>query len=583
MSATYSSLQKPISYIYHSNDISLGYNHNYFGRKNIKFQQKNVLSKNYPEDNHKNKNHRITRHIFQIKRVTTNKEAIPQNRESRGNYNQPIKLLQNSKVINKNKQNHQINFSQNTSVMPQTQGKPIAQNNINYNQNLNNKTKNVVRNSSQAPNIKVNKICNNSNKIGEKPQNNNSTIKLENSKIDMIPIYNINSKKEETKANIGHRNESVFAKITRSHFFGGNPEKKMKFQNGAIGLSNLGNTCYFNAAIQNLKNVYLLTLYLLKNYSSFNANEFAYKYCELIINLINQDIYQWYDPRKFFNKLAEKAPIFRFGEQSDSNFCVTYILSILEKETKIYLGERPFEKIKIINNNFFNYEEIRIFNEFMNIFYEKRNSCITDIFYGFQEYIIKCNYCNYSKYTFQGFNVLNLSIVKPNYMHIDSLDECINYYVQVQNHLNENGFSCPNCNRYNISTNTRIISLPKVLIINFKRIGEGNYYSHNVEIPEELRIKNLVDNEFYEYTLIGCIKHYGGGNSGHNIAICKNFFDNRWYEYNDSKVTDIRNTFHIRGNKIDFSGAFMFFYIKKNININENEKKSIINLANNFN
>lgn len=219
----------------------------------------------------------------------------------------------------------------------------------------------------------------------------------------------------------------------------------------------------------------------------------------------------------------------------------------------------------------------------MNIFYEKRNSCITDIFYGFQEFIIKCNYCNYSKYSFQGFNVLNLSIVKPNYMHIDSLDECINYYVQVQNHLNENGFSCSNCNRYNISTNTRIISLPKVLIINFKRIGEGNYYSHNVKIPEELRIKNLVDNEFYEYTLIGCIKHYGGGNSGHNIAICKNFFDNRWYEYNDSKVTDIYNTFNIRGNKIDFSGAFMFFYIKKNININENEKKSIINLANNFN
>ena len=127
------------------------------------------------------------------------------------------------------------------------------------------------------------------------------------------------------------------------------------------------------------------------------------------------------------------------------------------------------------------------------------------------------------------------------------------------------------------------ISLPKVLIINFKRIGEGNYYNHNVEILEELKIRNLVDNEFYEYTLIGFIKHYGDGYSGHNFAICKNFFDNKWYEYNDSKVSDIWNTFNIRENKIDYSGSFMFFYIKKNFNINENEKKLIINLANNFN
>ena len=34
---------------------------------------------------------------------------------------------------------------------------------------------------------------------------------------------------------------------------------------------------------------------------------------------------------------------------------------------------------------------------------------------------------------------------------------------------------------------------------------------------------------------------------------------------------------------MDYSGSFMFFYIKKNFNINENEKKLIINLANNFN
>lgn len=303
----------------------------------------------------------------------------------------------------------------------------------------------------------------------------------------------------------------------------------------------------------------------------------------MLINLINQDICSWYNPSEFFNKLAEKEPIFRSGEQTDCNFCVMSILNILEKETKIYLGERPFKKIKIINNNNFNYEEISIFNKFMNIFYEERNSCITDIFYGFQEYIIKCKFCNYSEYTFQDFNILNLSIMKPNNTHISSLSECFEYYMQEQNHFNESRFSCHKCNNCKISTITRIISLPKVLIINFKRIGEGNNYNHNVEISEVLKIKNLVDNTFYEYTLIGFIKYCGGENSRQYIAICKNFFDYHWYEYNDTKVSVIFNTFHIKGDKIDFSGSLMFFYIKKNMNINDNEKKLIINIANNFN
>ena len=114
----------------------------------------------------------------------------------------------------------------------------------------------------------------------------------------------------------------------------------------------MGNTCYFNASIQNLKNVYLLTLYLSKHYNNFNMNEFSYKYCELISNLINQDIYQWYEPRKFFSKLVKKVPIFSFGEQNDNNYCVIYILTILEKETKIYIGEKPFQKVEIISNYF---------------------------------------------------------------------------------------------------------------------------------------------------------------------------------------------------------------------------------------
>jgi ubiquitin C-terminal hydrolase len=48
--------------------------------------------------------------------------------------------------------------------------------------------------------------------------------------------------------------------------------KISRFINGTIGLNNIGNTCYINSAIQNLKNVYPLTLYLLSNYINYDQN-----------------------------------------------------------------------------------------------------------------------------------------------------------------------------------------------------------------------------------------------------------------------------------------------------------------------
>jgi ubiquitin C-terminal hydrolase len=215
----------------------------------------------------------------------------------------------------------------------------------------------------------------------------------------------------------------------------------------------------------------------------------------------------------------------------------------------------------------------------MDKFYEKRNSCIIDIFYGFQEDIYKCNYCSFATFNFQGFSVLNIPIMKRNNVPIYSLEEGIQYFQEIQNHNNENGFICQKCQCKNIATQSRIIYCPKIFIINFKRIGENNFYSHNVKIPFDFRIKNLVDGNYYEYTLIGFIKHYGGGNSGHNIAICKNFFDSIWYEYDDSRVTNIHNTSNIIENVIVTSGSFLFFYIKKNYIIGDDDKNLIKNLS----
>ena len=603
MSTICSAPQKPYNFTYNQNKFTSS--NNYYNMPNIngKYHHNNVIDK-YPRDNKIINNFKTSHYKCDRKRQTINpikRKPINHGYNINSSNDNPTKLIQQNQVFNKNNdyllQSNRLtknkeynknitnltNLNNKIYIVTTQKQENINSSIIDNNYNLTNKKKNTGRVPSHISRRKIDNYNNNISLIKdiENIQNNFSAIKDDNSKIEIRPIYNNISTNVESKIKINFRNESVFSKATKNNFFYKVEQKKGKFHNGAIGLINMGNTCYFNAAIQNLKNVYLLTLYLSNYYNNFNTNEFSYKYCELISNLINQDIYQWYEPRKFFAKLVEKAPIFNLGEQNDSNYCVMYILTLLEKETKIYIGEKPFQKVEIISN-YFNSEEKRIFSGFMDNFFEKKNSCIADIFYGFQENIYKCNICNYSRYNFQGFSVLNVPIIKTNNEPIYSLEESIIHYQHIQNHLNERGFSCPKCNGLNISTNALIISLPKTLIINFKRIGENNFYNHNVKIPEELKMRNLVNNEIYEYNLIGCIKHYGGGTSGHNIAICNNFFDGIWYEFNDSSVTSIWNTNHVRGNKIDFSGSFMFFYSKKNINISEQGKTSIINLSKNI-
>jgi hypothetical protein len=378
--------QKPYIYTYNPNKFNSSSNYNDFGKVRGNFDEKNI-SKKCPKDNQKNNIQRTTHYRGQRKKqLICPTKIIRENEGFKQNNNiYPIKILSQNQGFNQNNniypvkilpQNQEFNqnviSTNNNYIKNHAQVPSIQQGNIknyiinNNNQSLNNSNYNK-KNSGRLPShISARKIDNNINNINniniitniEKHQNNISNLQDENANIDMKPIYN--KKNEEPKIKISHRNESVFTKATKNNFFY-KVEKKGKYQNGAIGLTNLGNTCYFNAAIQNLKNIYLLTLYLLKHCSNFNINEFAYQYCELLSNLINQDIYQWYEPRKFFSKLTEKAPIFCFGQQNDSNYCVMYILTILEKETRIYINEKPFEKIQITNNIFKSEEKKNFF------------------------------------------------------------------------------------------------------------------------------------------------------------------------------------------------------------------------------
>ena len=412
-------------------------------------------------------------------------------------------------------------------------------------------------------------ICDSCNKKNKKKQNNTN---LENDNKGIIHnnsgsgIININEKgnlKDIEKKN--NEDNNIIQNIIVN---------QAKEINGTIGLINLGFTCYFNSAIQNLKNVYPLTLYILKNYKTFKESKsrFFLNYCKLIGNLINQNTLDYFVPNELFSNLQELNPSFRIGEQNDSSICIMNILKYLEKET-IKSGEPTPEIIESLEE-----DDKMKFKNYINKYYSKKNSYILDYFYGFQQDIYECRLCKYkNNNSFQGFIVLNLPIVTSQNNHIinlDTLKVAIDHYQYGRLHKNEEGFDCPKCKNRDIMTKSTIISYPKILIINFKRVGEQYFYNHNLEIPFELNVDK------YKYELIGFIKHFGGAKSGHNIAICKNFFDNKWYEYDDHEVKNIKNKYYNKKkDEPNTANGFLFFYKKTGIletTETEDEKNNII-------
>ena len=144
---------------------------------------------------------------------------------------------------------------------------------------------------------------------------------------------------------------------------------------------------------------------------------------------------------------------------------------------------------------------------------------------------IECNFCHNKLQSFQCTNFLDFPIISEN-NEVKNLEECFNNYQMVKPII----FECSECKKKNLSQNFTILELPPILMINLKRVGEGEAHFNEIEIPFQLDMEKLIKNTKINsiYELRGFIKHIGDETCGHNYSFCKNMFDDKWYEYNDS-------------------------------------------------
>ena len=305
-----------------------------------------------------------------------------------------------------------------------------------------------------------------------------------------------------------------------------------------LGLSNFGNSCYFNSSIQFLKPVFdTLALTIECDQNIFEIVSSYYK-----------NYYNTHHLRNKYNYICNKIKS-NYGQQDSDEAILVFlddILSIPNKDIK------------------------KIFD--FSIKYK---------------HLVKCSKCKkfkicndgndqidnvlISKYFTQNIhshNTTNFNDFLGSILYRENADDDL-----IKTFKNETLCTCDN--KY-ITIETVLTDMPKFLIIYINRCSSNVSYkkdnrlqiANKFEITtpkslEEYCINKNLSNILHTYDLYGIIIHSGRSISGgHYYAYSKNVQTNDWYNCNDSTVTKIDN-FNLNDEYIQ-SNCSALLYIKKN-------------------
>ncbi len=313
---------------------------------------------------------------------------------------------------------------------------------------------------------------------------------------------------------------------------------------GNKGLVNLGNTCYMNSALQTLSH---LTTFHPNNEKFFNEcrrateDSLIYEWFQFQRGMWSNDNNKIQNPLKLlqkFQKLCLKNDLYfsNFSQNDIDEFLVLF-LDLLHKGVSREVTMNFSEKI-VDEADKVNVKSNRTWKQF----YEKDYSYIVDNFYSQMLGITSCTNCDYYATSHDPIQVLSLEI--PN--DSKSLNCCLNAYMKKFQLDSDNMWKCDKCSELvRPYKQTRLWKTSDVLFILLKRYNNHHKINKYLEYPLVLDCKdyniNYCSNKKNQYSLQGMAIHSGGLGGGHYYAVCKNYLDDKWYEYNDTNVSRVSN------------------------------------------
>ena len=339
-----------------------------------------------------------------------------------------------------------------------------------------------------------------------------------------------------------------------------------KYENkGLSGLTNLGNTCFINTCVQILSHSYELNdIFENEIYKEKlnNTHDSA-----LFIEWNNLRKMLWQEnciisPGRFIKSVQKLSAIknnvhFTGNAQNDLPEFLLFIIdsfhNSLRREVSMKIvGKETTKKDKLATECF----------QMVKNMYTKEYSEIWNIFYGIHVSQIKSlEKEQLLSRTPEPFFMINLPI--PSNIKEPSIMDCFSLYVEGEKLTGENAWYNENKKeKQDVVKNIRYWSLPKILVIDFKRFNQKGVKNQSlVTFPlENLNLSKYVigyKKDTYKYDLYGVANHSGGALGGHYYAYVKNA-NGKWYTFNDTSVSIINET-----NNIISPKAYCLFYRKR--------------------
>jgi len=411
---------------------------------------------------------------------------------------------------------------------------------------------------------------------------------------------------------------------------------------GRCGLSNMGNTCYMNAAIQSLSNCTPLAQFFLKcdtfiKPSASIRTSVSDDYCKLMKVIWGVKRKRYTAPIELSRSVRAVYAQFRGYSQQDSQEFLRCLMDRLHLELKRPIMDFPLkqnqmqfkkdfikhESKKLLGGNgssgFDHYTSVENepdsdFNEGSHDQSEKQStneksslsyhSIISDVFNGRLKSFVQCLACSGLSTTIENFQDLSLPIPgKEDLYHIHSqrsphslsnssdsygkgmlrnmynwagswfigpqvsLQDCLAAFFAKDELKGDNMYNCERCNKLRNGVKfLKVLSLPEVLSIHLKRFRHDMNYSSKISSSVSFPVNGLnlkpfvdkdCDSKFSTYDLCAVITHFGNVGGGHYIAYAKNCINNKWYEFNDSMVSEVSEY------NVANAEAYVLFYNKR--------------------
>ncbi|PNS19567.1 hypothetical protein CAC42_7411 [Sphaceloma murrayae] len=148
-----------------------------------------------------------------------------------------------------------------------------------------------------------------------------------------------------------------------------------------------------------------------------------------------------------------------------------------------------------------------------------------------------------------------------------SLDDCFAETAKTETLSEENAWYCNRCKELRRADKTLMIwTAPDILVVHLKRFSGERFRRDKVDVLVDFPLEGLdlthrvglkEEGREYIYDLFAVDNHYGGLGGGHYTAYAKNFFDGKWYDFNDSSVSGTSPTSAIT------PAAYLLFYRRR--------------------